>query len=577
MNSTISRRGLLAAPLGLAGCASANPYFGRTLPPDKQRLVHSNGEEPNSLDPALAAGNKGETIVAALLESLTALDPVTLQPMAALATHYDVDSSGTRYTFYLRGHANPRGVRLLNTDDLPQEFSRGRRAPLDSIPARWSDGALVTAHDFVASWRRFVDPATAAWAAYCMSPLRNADAIVRGLVPAAELGVGAVDDFTFQFDLVAPIPSFLKLLWQPCLAAVPQQALEAARRKGRESSWTDPDHYVSSGPFLLREWKPNDRVVLTRNPLYWEADSVTIEEIVFLPVSNGTTNVNLYKAGAMQSMDPRIIPPLFVPALRKKKDFATSRAFRTFSYTFNVANAPLDRLPIRYALNLATDKVAIVKFLGADQKPAHGVVPPMAGYPSLQALPVSIYGRELNMLTFDPRAARELLRAEGISDLELSLIIAARPSSSEIAAIVQRQWREHLGIRLSLSVQEEKVWVQTFIQKQYRQIIEDTWTFFCEDPNDYLMQVAAPAHIYTWTDARYDRDFTEANEIPVPAERMKALAACETQLIRSMPMIPIFHDTWAYLEAPYLHCVKPNPFGHLRFKYAWIDTNWRPS
>jgi ABC-type oligopeptide transport system substrate-binding subunit len=160
--------------------------------------------------------------------------------------------------------------------------------------------------------------------------------------------------------------------------------------------------------------------------------------------------------------------------------------------------------------------------------------------------------------------------------LDLSLIIPARPSSSEIAAIVQRQWREQLGVRLSLSVQEEKVWVQTFIQKQYPQIIEDTWTFFCEDPNDYLGQIAAPAHLSTWTDAKFDSDFTEANGMLDPAERLKALAACEAQLIKAMPFVPLFHDTWAYLEAPYLRGVKANPFGAPRFKYAWIDTNWRP-
>ena len=75
----------------------------------------------------------------------------------------------------------------------------------------------------------------------------------------------------------------------------------------------------------------------------------------------------------------------------------------------------------------------------------------------------------------------------------------------------------------------------------------------------------------------FDRDFTEANGILDPAERMKALAACEAQLIKAMPFIPLFHDTWAYLEAPYLRGLKITPFGHPRFKYAWIDTNWRPS
>jgi oligopeptide transport system substrate-binding protein len=575
MSPPISRRSILTAPLALAGCASASPYFGRTTPPASQRLVHSNGEEPSSLDPAQSVGGNGDVIVAALLDSLTALDPFTLEPAAALATHYEVDSRGTQYTFFLRGHPRPRGIRLPNSDSLPSEFSRGRRAPSDRIPALWSDGKPITAEDFVYSWRRIVDPATAAPLAFYLTSLGNYDEIVKGLKPSTALAVHALDKFTFQVDLTAPTPWLLRLLWQPLLAAVPRQSIEAARQRGQESSWTEPAHYVSSGPFLLREWKPFDRVVLTKNPRYWEAQSVVMEEIVFFPISNGTTNVNLYQAGAMQSMNPRLIPPLFVPALRKKKDFGTSRALRTFSYTFNVAQPPLNRLMLRYALNLATDKVAIAAFLSAGQKPANGMVPPLPGYPPLQALPVSIGGRELNVLAFDPPAARELLRAEGIADLELSIIVAARNRSKEIAAIVQRQWLEHLGIRLNLNFQEETVWEQSFIQKQYQQVIEDTWTLFFEDPCDFLYQVG-PAHMYTWTDPKFDEAFTQANSIVDQARRMNGLAACEAQLMKAMPSIPIFHDTWAYLEAPYLRGMKPNPFGAARFKYVWIDNNWRP-
>ena len=97
-------------------------------------------------------------IINTLFDGLTKFHPATLQPMAALATHYEVNAGSTRFTFYLRGHQRPRGTRFANTDDLPEEFSRGQYAPPDNVPARWSDGALITAHDFVYSWRRVVDP-----------------------------------------------------------------------------------------------------------------------------------------------------------------------------------------------------------------------------------------------------------------------------------------------------------------------------------------------------------------------------------------------------------------------------------
>lgn len=577
MTIPISRRQALAAPLALAGCATASPYFGRTTPPIAQRLVHSNGEEPSSLDPAQSVGSNGDVIVAALLDSLTALDPLTFEPAAGLATHYEVDSRGVEYTFFLRGHPKPRGFRLPNSESLPPEFSRGRRAPPDKVPAYWSDNTPVTAHDFVYAWSRIVDPATAAPMAFYLAPVRNAEEIVKGTKPPDALAVHAVDEFTFQFELVTPMASFLRLLWQPLLAALPRQSIKAGRQRGRES-WTRPGNYVSSGPFLLREWKAHDRVVLTRNKLYWEAPSVAIEKIVFLPVSNGTTNVNLYRAGMTQSMNPRLIPPLLVPALTKKKDFGTSSAFRTIWYSVDTTKPPLDRLLVRYASNLATDKAAIANFLAAGQKPANGVVPPLPGYRSLEALPVSVDGHVLNVLAFDPRTARELLSREGIAGFELSVTIPARPRSRDIAPIVQRQWREHLGVRLNLIEVEETAWEQDLSLKRYRHVIEESWSAFCDDPNDFLT-FFGPSRFAatTWTDTKFDRDFTAANRVLDPAERMRALATCEVQLMKATPVIPIFHDTWAYLEAPYLRGTRPNPFGAPRFKYAWIDTNWRPS
>ena len=293
---TMSRRAVIAAPLALAGCGTASPYFGRTTPPSLKRLVYANGEEPSSLDPAQSVGGGGDNVIAALLDSLIALDPLTLEPAAALATHYAVDTSGTRYTFFLRGHPRPRGIRLRNTDSLSSGFSGRRKAPAQQIPALWSDGAPVTAHDFVYSWRRLVDPATAAPMAFYLAPVINAEEVTKGAKPPSMLAVRAIDDFTFEFELVAPIQSFLKLLWQPLLAAVPRLSIEAGRQHGRETAWSVSSTFVSSGPFLLREWKARDRIVVSKNPLYWEADSVLTEEIVFLPLSSGTANVNLYRA-----------------------------------------------------------------------------------------------------------------------------------------------------------------------------------------------------------------------------------------------------------------------------------------
>ena len=138
----IARRTLLTgAPLSFAGCRAAEgAYFGRTEPPQRQRLVCLLGAEPATLDPTLSLDRWESYIIHALFEGLTTVHPMTGEPMAALATHYEVSPNGLEYTIFLRGHPEPRGVRLAATGDLAPEFSRGRASPPTQ---RLRDGVTV--------------------------------------------------------------------------------------------------------------------------------------------------------------------------------------------------------------------------------------------------------------------------------------------------------------------------------------------------------------------------------------------------------------------------------------------------
>jgi ABC-type oligopeptide transport system substrate-binding subunit len=141
---------------------------------------------------------------------------------------------------------------------------------------------------------------------------------------------------------------------------------------------------------------------------------------------------------------------------------------------------------------------------------------------------------------------------------------------------VQRQWREYAGVDVSLTEQGSAEWLQDMNDKRYRHVTQDSWTARCVDPADYLALFGPPAHYSAWTDTAFDSNFVEANRILDHSGRLRALAGCEAQLIRAMPVIPIFHDSWTYLAAPWLRGLTPNPFAAPQFKYSWIDTSWRP-
>src|SRR3954454_6691481 len=112
--SNISSRGLLGAgPLLLAGCGRASgEYFGNTALPRSRTLAHTLPVERETLNPALSTGSSEFWVIPALLEGLTQYHPCLPQPMAALATHYEVSADATSFTFYLQGHPAPQGTAL---------------------------------------------------------------------------------------------------------------------------------------------------------------------------------------------------------------------------------------------------------------------------------------------------------------------------------------------------------------------------------------------------------------------------------------------------------------------------------
>ena len=123
----ITRRTALGASAAMfAACRkTAEPYFGRSTPPGTQRLRYVLGAEPESAVPAYYPGGESY-VIPTLFEGLTTYHPQTVQPMAALATRFDFSPPTSQLTFYLRGHADPRGEQLPNTESLRTQYQAGK-------------------------------------------------------------------------------------------------------------------------------------------------------------------------------------------------------------------------------------------------------------------------------------------------------------------------------------------------------------------------------------------------------------------------------------------------------------------
>jgi oligopeptide transport system substrate-binding protein len=569
-----SRRDVVLAAAAAAGAAFSLSGCG-TAHRRPDCLTYLLRGEPYTLDPARSAGGAEGWILSALLEPLLEQHPETTEPIAGLATHYLVDGKGTRFTFYLRGHPAPKGIRLAGAESLPAEFTRARQGSAFDEPARWSDGVPVTADDVVFSWRRYLAPETAYPSAYTLSYIDGAEAVNAGKLAPDNLGVRVIDAFSFEVNLRAPAPDFLKVCSSMLTVPMPRHAIEAARRRGRESSWTDPGEMVSSGPFVLRESRLRELVVLSRNPAYFDAPLVGVEEIQFAP-ADGAMVVNLFEAGLADSMDGRVLPLQLAPRLRGRPGLHVLPACANHNWRISANRAPLDNVILRYALNMATDKEATARFLGSGQQPAKTRVPPLAGYQSPRSLAVELNGRSCDVLAYHPRTARELWARECRAGAQkpLQVNFFARQDSFLLAEILQQQWRANLGVETVLHPRDTPSFIQTILTEgNFTGVAEDSYMANYADPFDLLsLYLSGYA---SWADPEYDRTLAAATSLADSATRMTKLSACEERLLHGMPFIPLYFDNWVYLERPEVHGLRLNLLGVPSFKFAWIDQNRR--
>lgn len=572
-----------------AACQSRDGYFGRVKKPTARRLVFENRGEPSSLDPQFQLAVIEYNIEDALFDSLVRLDPIALEPTAAIATHYERNPEATRFVFYLRGHPQPRGIRLPNTNDLRERFrngqfkedlARGHAAPPDSIPARWSDGRTITAHDFVYSWQRFFNPKTGNGTADAMTFIQNSAEILAGQLAPAALGVRALDDWTLEVLLIRPCEYFLSLLDLAWFFAVPRQAIEAAEARGAPASWTVPGHIVTSGPFQIAEWRPYEKIVVRKNPNYWEADLTGLDEIVFLPITDNLTNVNLYRTGDADIITS--IPSPWIPTLATMRDHQSARLQYVFFVQCNTQQPPLDNVLVRYALNMATDKGQVAKLFQGGQTPAQTLVPPLMGYQPPSSVSVLLSGRTFDVSSYNPAAARELLALAGFPEgvgkdgqrLHLDYIYrTGLPVGDDLAEVLRRQWRDNLGIDLLVTKMDVVTFYAASGSGQYKGLSQDSITFGPEPALflDTFYFTPQDGGMF-WKPKAFDQLVKETKATVDFAVRMKKLAEADRMIMEGMPLIPLVDDSRDLMVKPYVKGLPLNAVLEFRFKYAWVET-----
>ena len=485
---------LAALLLCAAGCRPAEP---------KADLVIINGAEPESLDPTIVTGQPDLRVVSALFEGLTRSDPKTGSPVPSLAARWDLSPDGRTYTFHLRSNL------------------------------AWSTGEPIEAGDFVYSWLRVLNPATAADYAGLLFYVKNAEEFNNGkLADPAAVGVRAPDRQTFQVELVSPTPFFLDICALQTLAVVPRQAIE---KYGDRWLMTKP--LPVSGAYQLAYWRINDKIRLRKNPRYWDAANTQLECVDILPMGNPTTAFNLYETGEADLVwDKDLIPQVLLDVLRKRPDFHSFDNLATYFIRVNVTRKPLNDPRIRRALALAIDKQHIVdKITRAGEKPA----------PHLTPLGTANY-RPPTGLGHDPDQARRLLAEAGY------------PGGAGLPPV---EWQKELGIQVELRQVEWNVLLAAQSSLEY-DLARSSWTGDYNDATTFLdlFKSNNGNNRTGWKNPRYDQLLREANAEPDPRRREALLRTAETILVEDeLPILPLFfYAGLNYYDARKIQGIYPN-------------------
>lgn len=517
--------GALLLALGLAACSKPEGPGGEPLKPGVQVLKRGNGAEPATLDPQAAVSVASLNVLRDLYEGLVraAADGT---PVPGVAERWETSTDGLNWTFFLRP------------------------------TARWSNGEPVTAEDFVAGFRRAVDPATASSAAGLLESIINARAILTRRLSPDALGVEALDEHTLLIRLAAPTPWLLEVLAHPVASPVWRPGLE---EQGAE--FAVPGKLVSNGPFFLSEWQPNVLIRLARNHNYWDRPNVAIDQVVYFPIDNQDVELDLYRAGKLDWTADVPHHQLGLVRRRLGDELTITPRMAVTWLGLNVTRPPFEGEPgLRHALALAIDRELIVRAVtGAGEMPAYSWVPPMAGYPAEQAPPWAGWSRRRQT-----EEARRLYAEAGYDarhPLELELLYPAGLNNRRLAIAVAAMWRETLGVNTRLREESFAEFLESRADLGTTMVFRSGWAADFRDPFSFagLFDSETGGSDTGWRNAAYDELLQASMQALNPRRRLALLAEAERLLLEEQPIIPLYFDVRRRLVRPTVRGWQPNP------------------
>jgi len=512
MLKTMLKATVFAATLAVSAGAFQAPAFAD--------VVYNRGSaaEPESLDPHKTSTIYEANVLRDLFQGLVMQDEKA-NVIPGAAESWTVSDDGTVYTFKLR------------KDGM------------------WSDGSPVTAEDFVYAFHRLEDPATGAEYASMLYPIKGAEEVNTKKGKPEDMGVKAIDATTLEVTLKAPTPYFLEMLTHQATYPVSKASIDKL-----DADWVKAGKLVSNGAYTLAEWVPNDHIKLIKNPKFWEADTVKIDTVNYIPTEDRASAIKRFEAGELDSYDD--LPTEQLADLQAKfgDQIKVGPYLGTYYYAIKTDKAPWDNVELRNAISMAIDRDFLAEKVWQNSMlPGYSMVPPgIEGYTPALA-------KYADMPQIDREdEAKKILEKLGYTP-EHPLKMEIRYNTSEnhknTAVAIQEQLKP-LGVEVTLLNTDTKTHYSFLEQKGNYDVARAGWIADYKDPETFLgISRKASGNNYSDFD---NADFEKAMDKAAaaggnPQERMKDLSEAERVLVDNVGNIPLLYYSYHDIVSPKLH------------------------
>lgn len=494
-------------------------------------------------DSVLVAENITFASVNQFIEGLYRLDKNN-EPIPALAESEAISEDGLTYTFHLRDNA------------------------------KWSNGEPVTAHDFVFSWRKNVDPTSGAAYAYLFEDIKNAADIMAKKLPIDELGVKALDDTTLEVTLETPIAYFPALM--SFVSFFPQN--EAFVTEAGDQYGTSVETTLSNGPFVLTDWSSgvDEKWNYEKNPTYWDAENVQLTKITNQVIKEVATGVNLFEKG---TVDNAVLSGEYAKQFQDDPSYTVEYFSRTNYLEVNQTDNPyLKNETFRKALALAVNREELTSvILNNGSLPITGLVPdhfvknPESG---------TEFAEEAGeFYTYDLPESKKLLakaKAElGVDTIELELLGDDDETSKRVMEYLQGELQNNLpGVKINLlnvpfSARLSKAALGDF------DLISSGWSGYVSDPI-IMLDVLHSTSSYNnggYSNEKVDQLIDDAKGIHANDAllRWDDMLAAHQIAVEEAAIIPLYQKGEAMLRNPKIRNININSVGaRYSYKDAYI-------